>query len=80
MSCATCRLGDLKKLFVVKRVDLPLSSAKKSFAVSGSWAILQLILGKVAAISLQLFLVIVAAIFGQSCSIFLADLQLISYD
>ena len=49
-------------------------------STGGSWAILQLILGKVAAISLQLFLVIVAAIFGQSCSIFLADLQLISYD
>ena len=48
--------------------------------IVGSWAILQLILGKVAAISLQLFLVIVAAIFGQSCSIFWADLQLISYD
>ena len=46
----------------------------------GSWAILQLMLGKVAANSLQLFLVIVAAIFGQSCSIFWADLQLISYD
>ena len=48
--------------------------------INGSWAILQLILGKVAAISLQLFLVMVAAIFGQSCSIFWADLQLISYD
>ena len=48
--------------------------------LGGSWAILQLILGKVAAISLQLILVIVAAIFGQSCSIFWADLQLISYD
>ena len=36
----------------------------------GSWVILQLISGKVAAISLQLFLVIVAAIFGQSCSIY----------